>query len=75
MLYLVRVWLRYNYSVWVVGGVCVWFVRFGEWVVAFLFRTRMFIFTKRFPVTPTRNHNHSQLGYITPIDGRVKDVS
>ena len=33
MLYLVRVWLRYNYSVWVVGGVCVWFVRFGELTV------------------------------------------
>ena len=30
---------------------------------------------KRFPVTPTRNYNHSQLGCITPIDGRVKDVS
>ena len=38
-------------------------------------RGNMFIFAKRFPVTPTRNYNHSQLGYITPTDGRVKDVS
>ena len=41
-------------------------------VVAFLSRTRMFIFTKRFPVTPTRNHDHHQLVFITPTDGRVK---
>ena len=36
MLYLVRVWLRYNYSVCVVVGVCVsglTFVRFGELTV------------------------------------------
>ena len=32
---------------------------------AHLFRPRMFIFTKRFSVTPTRNHNHSQLGCRT----------
>ena len=44
-------------------------------VVAFLFRTRMFIFTKRFPVTPTRNHDHPQLGGMTLTDGRVKGVS
>ena len=44
-------------------------------VVAFLFLTRMFIFTKRFSVTPTRNHDHHQLGCITPTDGRVKGVS
>ena len=44
-------------------------------VVAFLSRTRMFIFTKRFSVTSTRNHNHHQLGSITPTDGRVKGVS
>ena len=45
------------------------------WVVAFLFLTRMFIFTKRFPVAHTRNHDHPQLGFITPADGRVKSVS
>ena len=44
-------------------------------VVAFLFRTRMFIFTTSFPVTPTRSHNHPQLEFITPTDGRVKVVS
>ena len=33
MLYLVRVWLRYNFSVCVVVGVCVWFVRFCELTV------------------------------------------
>ena len=44
-------------------------------VVAFLFLTRMFIFTKRFPVAHTRNHDHPQLGCITPTDGMVKDVS
>jgi hypothetical protein len=44
-------------------------------VVAFLTATGMFIFTTSFPVTPTRNHNHPQLGYITPTDGRVKGVS
>ena len=35
----------------------------------------MFIFTKRFSVTPTRNHYHLQLVGITPADGRVKGVS
>ena len=35
----------------------------------------MFIFTKRFSVTSTRNHNHPQLGCIIPTDGRVKGVS
>ena len=44
-------------------------------VVAFLLATGMFIFTTSFPVTPTRNHNHAQLGCITPTDGRVKGVS
>jgi len=34
-----------------------------------------FIFTTSFPVTPTRSHNHHQLGFITPTDGRVKGVS
>ena len=34
-----------------------------------------FIFTKRFPVAPTRSHDHPQLGCITPTDGRVNDVS
>ena len=43
--------------------------------VAFLFRPRMFIFTKGFPVAPTRNHDHPQLGCITPTDGRVNGVS
>ena len=46
-----------------------------ERVVAFLFRTRMFIFTKRFPVTHTRNRDHPHLGFITPKGGRVKGVS
>ena len=40
-------------------------------VVAFPPPARMFIFTKRFSVTPTRNHDHPQLGCITPTDGRV----
>ena len=54
----------------------VWqFSRKRTWVVAFLFRTRMFIFTIRFSVTPTRNHDHPQLGFITPTDGMVKCVS
>ena len=44
-------------------------------VVAFLSRTRMFIFTKRVSVTPTRTHNHHQLGCITSTVGRVNDVS
>ena len=44
-------------------------------VVAFLFLTRMFIFTKRFSVAHTRSHDHPQLGFITPTDGMVKDVS
>ena len=35
----------------------------------------MFIFTKRFPVAHTRNHDHPQLGCITPTDDMVKDVS
>ena len=50
-------------------------VRKSKRVVAFLSRTRMFIFTTSFPVTPTRSHNHPQLGCITPTDGRVKSVS
>ena len=37
----------------------------SQWVVAFLFLTRMFIFTKRFSVTTTRNHDHPQLGFIS----------
>ena len=44
-------------------------------VVAFLPAPGMFIFTKRFSVTPTRNHDHSQLVDITPTDDRVKGVS
>ena len=44
-------------------------------VVAFQPAQGMFIFTKRFPVTPTRNHNHPQLRCITPTVGRVNDVS
>ena len=40
-----------------------------------LFRTRMFIFTERFSGTPTRNHDHHQLGGITPTGGRVKGAS
>ena len=44
-------------------------------MVAFLTATGMFIFTTSFPVTPTRSHDHPQLGFITPIDGRVKGVS
>ena len=44
-------------------------------VVAFPFLTRIFIFTKRFSVTPTRNHYHLQLVSITPADGMVKGVS
>ena len=48
---------------------------YSSWVVAFLSRTRMFIFTKRFPVARTSNHDHPQLGCITPTDGRVKGVS
>ena len=57
------------------------FVRFwvadrsDSWVVAFLPAPGMFIFTKRFSVTPTRNHDHPQLVGITPIDDRVKGVS
>ena len=47
----------------------------GFRVVAFLFLTRIFIFTKRFSVVHTRNHDHPQLGCITPTDGMVKDVS
>ena len=47
----------------------------GTGWLAFLFLTRMFIFTKRFPVAHTRNHNHPQLGCISPTDGMVKDVS
>ena len=46
-------------------------------VVAFLSRsdvTRMFIFPKRFHVTPTRNHNPSQLGCITPGSGHGQGV-
>ena len=52
-------------------------VRAGERqrVVAFLTATGMFIFTTSFPVTPTRSHDHPQLGSITPTDGRVKGVS
>ena len=50
----------------------------GLWLVAtalaFLFLTRMFIFTIRFSVTPTCNHDHLQLVCITPADGRVKGV-
>ena len=46
-----------------------------SWVVAFLTATGMFIFTTSFPVTPTRSHDHPQLGSITPTDGRVKCVS
>ena len=45
------------------------------WVVAFLLATGMFIFTKGFSVPPTRNHDHPQLGCITPTDGRMKGVS
>ena len=56
-----------NYST--LNGVC------STRVVAFQPAEGMFIFTKRFPVTPTRNHNHPQLGCITPTDGRVKGVS
>ena len=46
-------------------------------VVAFLPATGMFIFTKRFSVTSTRNHDHLQLvctvnRYHSPADGRVK---
>ena len=44
-------------------------------VVAFLLATGMFIFTKGFSVPPTRNHDHPQLGCITPTDGRMKGVS
>ena len=44
-------------------------------VIAFLLATGMFIFTKRFSVTPTRNHDHPQLVGITPTDDRVKAVS
>ena len=44
-------------------------------VVAFLLAQGMFIFMKRFSVTSTRNHNHHQLGSITPTDGRVKGMS
>ena len=47
----------------------------AERVVAFLTATGMFIFTTSFPVTPTRSHDHHQLGFITPTDGRVKGVS
>ena len=36
---------------------------------------RMFIFTKRFPLTPIRIHNHSQLGGITHTDVRVNGLS
>ena len=45
------------------------------WLCTFLFRTRMFIFTKRFSVTHTRSHDHHQLGFITPTDDRVNGVS
>ena len=48
--------------------------------VAFAILTRMFIFTKRFSVTPTatrnqHNHDRLQLVGITPAYGRVKGVS
>jgi len=50
-------------------------VAFGFYLVLLLCAPRMFIFAKRFSVTPTRNHYHHQLGCITSTDGRVKCVS